>query len=208
MTAFWTLLGPDFAGKSTVLRRLSRDHGWRVVSHDDEFLGDRPLVSLLRRCWVDEALRYAGTRYTAELVLSALHPVILHQRDELARAGTAGTAPLIVDSFFYKVRAACTLLGVTDDGVFSRWCAMQPPRGIIYLDVPPEVTWQRAGERRTVSAFEHYGPQPTRQAFVDFQTDLRALMLEQVRDLPVTMVDGTAPPDTVLAKIRSAVGPA
>ncbi|MFC4146076.1 hypothetical protein ACFO0M_07400 [Micromonospora mangrovi] len=206
MTAFWTLLGPDFAGKSTALRRLRREHGWRVVSHDDEFLGDRPLISTLRRCWVDQALRHAGTRYTAELVLSVMHPVILHQRDELDRQATGEGGPLVVDSSYYKVLAACTLLGVTDDGVFDRWRAMRPPCGVVYLDVPPEVTWERTGPLREVSAFEHYGPTLTREGFVAFQRDLRALMLEQLADLPVTMVDGAAPPDEVLAKIISAVG--
>src|SRR5262249_14627335 len=103
MNPFWTLLGPDFAGKSTLLARLRDERGWQVVSHDDRFVGDYPLVATLRNCWVDEALVWTGKRYTAELVLAAMHPVILHQRDELARQ--AGPGPVIIDSFYYKVLA-------------------------------------------------------------------------------------------------------
>ncbi len=77
---------------------------------------------------------------------------------------------------------------------------------MVYLDVPPEVTWERAGRGAMVSAFEHYGDEVTREGFIRLQTDMRARMLAEVRDLPLTIVDGTAPPDAVLAKILSAVG--
>jgi len=46
----------------------------------------------------------------------------------------------------------------------------------------------------------------SRAGFVRFQTDLRARMLAEVRHLPVTVLDGTAPLDAVLAKIIAAVG--
>jgi thymidylate kinase len=206
MTAFWTLLGPDFAGKSTALARLRTEHGWQVVSHDDLFLADHPLVAKLRRCWIDDALAWAGIRYTPELVIAAMHPVILHQRDELARR--SGPGPVIIDSFFYKVLAACTLLGVVHEPTFDYWRSFPPPEGVVYLDVPPEVAWERAGQGRTVSAFEYYGDTASRDGFVRMQTDLRELMLAEVKGLPLTVVDGTAAPDAVLAKIVSAVGEA
>jgi thymidylate kinase len=206
MTAFWTLLGPDFAGKSTALARLRDEHGWQVVSHDDRFLQDYPLVAKLRGCWIDDALVWAGSRYTAELVIAAMHPVILHQRDELARQ--CGPGPVIIDSFFYKVLAACALLGVSHPPTFDYWRSFPQPEGVVYLDVPAEVTWERAGRGRAASAFEHYGKSVSRDGFVRMQTDLRARMLAEVRGLPLTIVDGTASPDTVLAKIVSAVGEA
>ncbi|MEO6504331.1 MAG: hypothetical protein ABIQ09_20785 [Jatrophihabitantaceae bacterium] len=204
MTSFWTLLGPDFAGKSTALARLRDEHGWQVVSHDDRFLQDYPLVAMLRGCWIDDALVWAGKRYTAELVISVMHPVILHQRDELARQ--TGPGPVIIDSFFYKVLAACALLGVSHEPTFDYWRSFPQPEGVVYLDVPAEVAWERAGQGSKASAFEHYGPEVTRDGFLRMQTDLRTRMLAEVKGLPLTVIDGTASPDSVLAKILSAVG--
>jgi thymidylate kinase len=206
MTPFWTLLGPDFAGKSTALARMRDEHGWRVVSHDDGFLDDRPLVAKLRGCWVDEALVWTGKRYTAELVLSVLHSVILHQRDELARQ--VGPGPVIIDSFYYKVLAACSLLGVSHEPTFDYWRSFPQPKGVVYLDVPPDVAWERAGRGARVTAFEHYGDAVTREGFVRLQTDLRTRMLAEIGDLPLTIVDGAARPEEVPAKILSAVGEA
>ncbi|HEY3259069.1 MAG TPA: hypothetical protein VGJ95_02190 [Pseudonocardiaceae bacterium] len=207
MTAFWTLLGPDFAGKSTALARLRDGHGWQVVSHDDQFVVDYPLVAKLRSCWIDDALVWTGKRYSAELVLSVMHTVILHQRDAVELLGRqGGSRPIIVDSCYYKQLAACDLLGVSHAPTFGYWRSFPRPEGVVYLDVPPEVAWERSGRGARVSAFEHYGEAVSRWGFVRFQTDLRARMLAEVGDLPLTMVDGTATPDTVLAKILSAVG--
>ena len=153
MTPFWVLLGPDFAGKSTTLARLRDEHGWQVVSHDDIFVGDHPLVAKLRGSWVNDGLVWTGKRYTAELVLSVLHSVILYQRDEIARR--TGPAPIIVDSYYYKVLVACSLLGVTHEPTFAYWRSFPQPQGVLYVDVPPEVTWERTELGRQVSAFEH-----------------------------------------------------
>lgn len=204
MTPFWTLLGPDFSGKSTAVARLRDEYGWQVVSYDDRFVHDYPLVSTLRHCWVNEALVWTGKRYTAEFVLAVMHPVILHQRDELARQ--RGTGPVIIDSFFYKALATCSLLGVVHEPTFDYWRSFPQPEGVVYLDLPAEVAWERADYGARASAFEHYGEVVSKDGFMRLQTDLRAAMLAQVRDLPVTFVDATAPPDTLLAKIVSAVG--
>jgi thymidylate kinase len=206
MTAFWTLLGPDFAGKSTAVARLRDEHGWQVVSYDDLFCADHPLVATLRHCWVDDALAWVGTRYTAELVLAVAHPIVLHQRDQIARQ--TGPGPVIVDSFYYKLLTTCALLGVTHEPTFDYWRSFPQPEGVVFLDVPPEVTWERAGRGAGVSAFEHYGDVVSREGFVRLQSDLREAMLAEVGGLPLTVVDGTAPPDAVLAKIVSAVGDA
>ena len=204
MIPFWTLLGPDFAGKSSVLARLQDEHGAQVVSHDDRFVEDYPLVATLRNCWVDDALVWTGKRYTAELVLSVMHPVILHQRDELARQ--SGPGPVIIDSYYYKVLSACSLLGVWHEPTFDYWRSFPQPEGVVYLDVPAEVTWERTGRGAEASAFEYYGDAVSREGFVRLQADMRARMLAEVRDLPLTIIDGTDPPDSVLAKILSAVG--
>jgi len=203
MTPFWTLLGPDFSGKSSALAGL-RAAGLPVVSHDDEFLGERALVSKVRGCWVGDALPFAGTRYTNELVLSVMHPVILHQRDELA--GQTGPGPVVIDSYYYKPLAACALLGVVHEPTFDYWRSFPRPEGVVYLDVPPEVTWARAGNGALVSAFEHYGTEVTEESFAAMQRDLRERMFAEIGDVPVTVVDGTEPREAVLAKVVAAVG--
>ncbi len=204
-TPFWTLLGPDFAGKSTILGRLRDEHGWHVVSHDDRFLLPRhPLLATLRNAWVDDALGGVGTRHTAEMALALMHPLILHQRDELARH--TGTGPVIVDSSYYKVLAACTELGLVHEPLFDRWRSFPQPTGVVYLDVPPETTWQRSGRGARVSAFEHLGDTVTRDGFVELQSRMRTRMLAETAALPVTVVDGTEHPDAVLAKVLVATG--
>ncbi|OLF05270.1 hypothetical protein BLA60_37075 [Actinophytocola xinjiangensis] len=203
MTPFWTLLGPDFAGKSSALAGL-RAAGVTVVSHDDEFLGERALVSKVRGLWIPDALPFAGTRYTHELVLSVMHPVILHQRDALARQ--AGPGPVVIDSYYYKPMAACALRGVTHEPTFDHWRSFPRPEGVVYLDVPPAVTWARAGDGALASVFEHYGAEATEESFTRFQHDLRERMFAEIGDLPVTVVDGTEPPEAVLAKVVAAVG--
>lgn len=203
MTAFWTLLGPDFAGKSTALGRLHDEHGWQVVSHDSRFVGDHSLIAKLCRCWVDDALVWTGTRYSAELVLSVMNTVMLYQRDEVARR--SGQGPVIIDSFYYKQLAACSLLGVSHEPTFEYWRSFPRPEGVVYLDVPADVAWERAERGAGATYFEHYGDVVSRDGFIRMQTDLRAAMLAEIDGIPVTIVDGTAAPDDVLAKIRSAV---
>jgi thymidylate kinase len=205
VTDFWAMLGPDFAGKSTVLDRLHREHGWRVVSYDDQYTGPHAFIRNLRRSWLTEAYPGAGGRYSAELVLAALHPIVLHLRDELARAADAQT-PVIVDSYYYKLLAKCRLLGLEHQPTFDSWRALPGPRGIVYLDVPAPVAWARSGHGAELNVFEHHGPAPTEAGFLRLQTRLRAALLAETAGVPVTFVDGTAAPDEVLAATLEAVG--
>jgi thymidylate kinase len=200
---FWTLVGPDYAGKSTALSRLHDEHGWRVVSYDDRYLDSYPLISQLRRQWIGDAFVWAEERYSAELVLSALHPIVLHLRDEIARAGADDR--VIVDSYYYKLLAKCRLLGVAHEPIFDYWRSFPRPRGVLYMDVPPEVGWARSGEGAEVNAFEQHDGADCRAGFFRLQSNLRAAVLEEVGDVPVTMIDGTADPEDVLADLLAAV---
>ncbi|WP_431930455.1 dTMP kinase [Micromonospora sp. RP3T] len=198
-TGFWALLGPDLAGKSTVLRRLHDEHGWRVVSYDDRYLGPYPLIHQLRSSWITDAFRWAGERYSPELVVSVLTPIVLHLREELARA--AGADRVIIDSYYYKLLVKCRLLGVEHTPTFDYWRSFPQPGRVLYLDVPAETAWARSDDGARVNRFEHYGPTVGRADFVRLQTDLRAALLAEVRDLPVRIVDGAAPPDEVVAAV-------
>jgi thymidylate kinase len=199
VTGFWTLVGPDFAGKSTVLDRLHEEHGWRVVSYDDRYIEHYPLIGRLRREWVSDAFVWAGTRYSAELVLSVLHTIVLHLRDELVRS--AGRGPVIVDSYYYKLLAKCRLFGVDHQPTFDYWRSFPRPRGVLYMDVPPAITWARSRKGLWLNAFEHHDSIVCEEGFVRLQSELRAAVLAEVADIPVTIIDGTAPPADVLAKV-------
>lgn len=201
---FWVLLGPDYAGKSTVLERLHEEYGWRVVSYDDRYLEQYPLISRLRRTWVADAFAWTGKRYSAELVLSVLHPIVLHLRDEIVRA--ADQEHVIVDSYYYKLLAKCRLLGVEHQPIFDYWRSFPRPRGVLYVDVPPEVAWRRTGQGSTVNAFEHHGATARQAGFTRLQSELRAAALAEVGDVPVTMVEGAADPDEVMASVLTALG--
>ncbi|WP_343446570.1 dTMP kinase [Micromonospora schwarzwaldensis] len=198
-TGFWALLGPDLAGKSTVLRRLHDEHGWRVISYDERYLGPYPLIRQLRSSWITDAFGWAGKRYSPELVVSVLNPIVLYFREELARA--AGADRVVIDSYYYKLLVKCRLLGVEHTPTFDYWRSFPQPGRVLYLDVPAETAWARSGDGTRVNRFEHYGPTVGRADFVRLQTDLRAALLAEVRDLPVRIVDGAAPPDEVVAAV-------
>ncbi|MET7422528.1 hypothetical protein [Dactylosporangium sp. NPDC005555] len=204
MTDFYTVLGSDFAGKSTVLQRLHDDHGWHVVSYDDRYIAGHPLIRVLRETWVGEAFAWAGDRYSHELVLSVLHPIVLHLRDQLDRA--TGRRPVVVDSYYYKLLAKCRLLGIEHAPTFNYWRSFPRPAAVVYVDVPPSVAWKRSGCGALINRFEHHGRVADRESFSLLQADLRTELLTEVGDVPLRIVDGCAPPDTVVAALLDAVG--
>ncbi|MFI5916040.1 dTMP kinase [Dactylosporangium sp. NPDC051541] len=200
MTGFQVVLGGDFAGKSEVLSRLPRAD-WHVVSYDDPNLQDFPVVRRVRGSLFFEALRHLHRPYSPELVFSLLHPVVWYLHDETVRCAREG--PTVVDSYYFKLLAKGVIRGIADPATAALWRAMPQPDGVVFLDVDPDVAWQRSRGPANLNPFEHYGPQPTYAAFVAYQRDLRAAMLAEVRDLRVTVVDGAGPPDEVAARVRA-----
>jgi len=205
LTGFWTLLGPDFSGKSTVLARLHTDHGWHVVSYDDRYLESFPLIRQLRENWVDEAFVRCGGPYSPELVLAVLHPIMLHLRDQLARA--ADRERVIVDSYYYKLLTKCTLLGLAHRELFDYWRTFPQPEGVLYLDVPPDVAWTRSGNGARLNRFEYFGAAPTERGFTRLQDELRGALLKEVAETPLTVLDADAPQESVLAQVLALIEP-
>ena len=93
---FHVLLGPDYAGKSTVLTALA-GAGWRCVSYDDEFVpADRAVIPELRNTFLTRALRRDGTPYSPDFVLTLLQNSVVYLRDEILRADP-GQAQHLID---------------------------------------------------------------------------------------------------------------
>jgi thymidylate kinase len=187
--AFHVLLGGDFAGKSSVLRELpSLLPSWQLLSTDEEFTrAEFPLIAQLRRHVVEEVLPQLGTAYSPDFLAALLQTAVIHLRDRIARA-TAET-PVLVDSYYYKLLAKCRLAGAPDSPMFAWWRSFPQPRSVLYLDVRPATTWRRSGYGAQLNRLEHSGRRPERFRFESYQNDLRKLMFEEIRDLPVTVLD-------------------
>ncbi len=182
---FCVLLGPDYAGKSSVLSALgSVASPWHYISVDDEFLGpEHTLLADLRRQLVRDALPRLDATYSVDFVMSLMQTAVLYMRDQVV---VNSGRPVLVDSYYYKILAKCRLICGADHPMFAWWRTFPRPRRVLYLDVSPWTAWRRVGTR--VNRLEHYGEQPDWPGFESFQTDLGKVMLDEVRDVPVTVI--------------------
>ncbi|MDH6113615.1 thymidylate kinase [Kitasatospora sp. MAP12-15] len=192
---FFVVLGPDFAGKSSVLAELERTRApYRVLSTDDAFTSrEHSLITRLRRDVVKDVLPALNRGYSPDFLASLLQTAVVHLRDLVREAGPGD--PLLVDSYYYKILAKCRLSGVTENPMFDWWRSFPQPRRVIYLDIPPETTWERCGRGASTNPLEHYGERPDLASFAAYQRDLRKLMWEETAHLPVTVIgqrDGVA----------------
>ncbi|KRV51402.1 hypothetical protein AQ490_01190 [Wenjunlia vitaminophila] len=186
---FFVLLGPDGAGKSSVMRELAvRLPGWRAVSTDDGLVGSgHALVTQLRRNVVRDVLPHLGTSYSTDFLVGLLQTAVIHLRDELRRHDE--DVPLLMDSYYYKILAKCRLAGVQDHPMYGWWRSFPRPRAVVYLDVSPESAWRRSGNGTRLNPLEYFGDRPEWLGFESYQKSLRKLMLEEVRELPVTIIE-------------------
>ncbi|WP_051864743.1 dTMP kinase [Streptosporangium roseum] len=199
MTGFWTLLGPDFAGKSTLLRQLRDERACQVVSYDDWCVAERfPAIRRLRREWVLDVYPRVGQEYSPAAAVAMLRPIVRHLHDQVARA--ADDIPVVVDSYYYKLLVKCRLLGLVHERTFAEWRALPQPEGVIYLDLPPEVAWERAQWGSRLNAFEHYGPVPGWEGFAELQSRMRPAIMEEIAGLPLVVLDARAGQRTVAAE--------
>lgn len=191
---FDVLLGPDYAGKSSVLTELAAaEPSWRYISVDDAFLQPRhSLISRLRRQLVGEALPWLGTAYSPDFIAGLLQTAVLHLRDQIA---ASDGAPVLVDSYYYKILAKCRLAGAAENPMFGWWRSFPQPRRVLFLDVTPETAWQRCERGALANPLEYHGDRPSWAGFRAYQSELREAMLAEVGRLPVVRLseqDGVA----------------
>ncbi|MDG4767458.1 hypothetical protein O7632_25695 [Solwaraspora sp. WMMD406] len=193
---FVVLLGGDYTGKSSAMSRLAESTDrLRLVSTDDTFLDARHgTVAELRRIVVRDVLPQLGRAYSADFLAGMLQTAVVHLRDRIVEADGAGATvdrdvPTLVDSYYYKILAKCRLVGVADHPMFHWWRSFPQPARVIYLNVSPQTAWQRSDSGRLANRLEHYGPRPDPVNFARFQTDLATALAEEIRHLPVTVID-------------------
>ncbi|MFE7168821.1 hypothetical protein [Streptomyces sp. NPDC057616] len=161
--------------------------GWRTLSTDGEHVREEHrLIARLRRDVVEDVLPEVGGAYSTEFLASLLQTAVVHLRDQVEHTNPA--APLLVDSYYYKILAKCRLAGLDENPMYAWWRSFPQPRAVIYLDVSPKSAWRRSGDGARLNRLEHYGTRPEWFAFESYQKNLRKLMLEEVRRLPVTMI--------------------
>jgi thymidylate kinase len=192
---FSVLLGPDYAGKSTMISALAL-RGVQCVSYDQGFVRpDCPLVNDLRDRFITQALRGRGRSYSADFLVTLLQTAVVYLRDQVMRADP--DRPVVVDSYYYKILAKCTLTGLINECLFTWWRSFPRPRQVIYLDVDPVIAWRRSGEGSRLNSFEHYGDTPTWENFSRFQADLRQLMVQEIGPLPMQVLSDSGRPGQV-----------
>ncbi|SEP92707.1 Thymidylate kinase [Streptomyces sp. yr375] len=185
---FCVLLGPDGAGKSSVMGQLAEAlPEWRMVSTDSAFVApEHALVSRLRRDLHDHLLPGLGTAYSVDFLASVLQTAVVYVRDQVA--GGDPRTPVLVDSYYYKILAKCRLAGVGDSRLYSWWREFPQPSRVVFLDVSPESAWRRRGDGAQLNILEHDGADADWPGFERYQKNLRKLLLEETSALPLTIL--------------------
>jgi len=201
--SFLVLLGTDYAGKSVLMRALATtEPSWRLVSVDEEFLApEHGIVSRLKSELLREALPGIRKHHSVDFAASMLQTAVVYLRDQILDCGVR--EPVIVDSYYYKILAKCRLIGAAE-GIMDWWRGFPQPRGVLFVDVDPATAWARSTSVGRTNRLEFYGDDVDREAFIEFQRDLRAAMLAEVAHLPVEVLPQADVASTV-RRVREAV---
>jgi thymidylate kinase len=202
---FVVLLGPDYAGKSTLMRELAAaEPFWRLLSVDGGFIApEHAVLSALKKALFNQTLPGLGTHHSADFVTALLQTAVVYLRDRIFD-GAPGQ-PVVVDSYYYKILAKCSLIGASAKPMFDWWREFPQPRRVLFLDVDPVTAWARSGNGALANRMEFHGPRADRDSFIEFQTDLRSALLDEVVRLPVELVSGTGDAGATLARVHEVI---
>jgi thymidylate kinase len=196
---FVVLLGGDYAGKSSAMARLAAAPGpWRLVSVDTDFLtAQYALLARLRRDVITDVVAL-DRWYSTDFLMTMLQTAAVHLRDRVIDH-TQRTLT-IVDSYYYKLLAKCRLAGIANDHPMLQWWRSFPqPRRVVYLERSLDSAWQRCSCGAALNRLEYYGAEPTRPAFDRYQADLDRAMRDEIKSIPVSVIEETTPDQTVRA---------
>jgi thymidylate kinase len=203
---FHVLLGPDYAGKSTLFRALSQRSCGHLISCDDCPVAEQLAVAgSFRKAFAAVSSPTAGRTLSQEFVVSLFHAYLVFVRDQIA--ATRGDKPVIVDSYYYKILAKCVLTGVGNEGVFNLWRSFPQPSRVFYLDIDVDAAWERCDRGGRLNNFEYYGPRPTRSGFDRFQGALRSAMLKEVPARKITVIDQHRNVEDIVEEIENVIEP-
>ncbi len=188
---FLCLLGSDGSGKTTLLEALEQRHPEIVTVHWKQLSYVTLLPDLFPGLDPPETFRRLGplSRAAQFCYLAALEYEML-----VAPAVEAGQV-VIVDSYWYKFVGKMRLLGMAAPFLYEVCQSMPSPDHMLFLDTPLETARQRKSEMNFFDCNGH----PDR--FVKFQSDLQEVMFGFIEGLPMTRLDGLAPPDELAATV-------
>jgi thymidylate kinase len=199
---FCVLLGPDGAGKSTVLDGIRRSRPqWRCVSAQPEDL--YPLPGLACYDW---PLRTHPRTYVSRMrpyTRAGFYITTLSVEYEYhIRPGLEEGRLILCDSYWYRFAAKERLQNPAGYPALRSFVDLLPqPDLVIWLRVPFEV----AGRRKDhLTAFEVAGG-PGLTGFTRFQQEVDTELRRQLRHVPQHVVDGTASRSAVRDKVIEAI---
>jgi thymidylate kinase len=195
---FLVVVGIDGSGKSTLLRRL--DLPGTVVASWQDLRSHEAAATL-----APDSPTQIRNRVPSLARAMFIGGHLVAQYEYLVRPRIKAGVNVVLDSYHYKLLAKERLFDASDESL-ERLCTQLPrPDSVVFVDVEPAEAFRRkAGD---LSAYEHRGS-PTRANFVEFQTELRRLVLEQLIDTPHVIVDGSLPPSELLSVVQHEIAEA
>lgn len=201
---FHVLLGPDYAGKSTLFRAMSQRSYAHLISYDDCPVAEQlAFAGCFRKAFAAVSSPVAGRTLSQEFIVSLFHAYLVFVRDQIA--ATKGDKPVIVDSYYYKILAKCLLTGAGNEEVFNLWRSFPQPSRVFYLDIDSDAAWERCDRGDRLNNFEYYGPRPTRSGFNRFQGALRSAMLKEVLAPKISVIDQHRSVDEIVGEIEAVI---
>jgi thymidylate kinase len=202
--AFFCLTGPDGCGKSTHVRRLSawlqnEQHQktgvfsvWEIAKnpryHSHAFISDRRAVN-----------QYLGLLHGGSRALFVFHGLY----ESYSLAMSEEPAALLADGHWHKYAFTEHLHGEDLEWLKNIAGGFPQPRVTIFLDISPEIAWDR--KQGAVTAYECGFASPTREHFLEFQTRLRDLFLREAQEAGWIVLATDRPEDDVADDIKKIV---